>query len=66
LQTSCVARTFGQAGKRSWKGPAGQRRGPREHTGQRRAPREHTEKRLEMKVYPDVDFYILKPEITRK
>jgi len=31
-----------------------------------RGPRQHSEKGLEMKVYSDVDFYILKPEITGK
>jgi len=30
------------------------------------APRQHSEKSLEIKVYPDIDFYILKPEITGK
>jgi len=30
------------------------------------APLQHSEKSLEMKVYPYVDFYILKSEITEK
>jgi len=38
-------------------------RGPLATVG---VPRQHSEKSLEMKVYPDVDFYILKPEITGK
>jgi len=29
-------------------------------------PRQHSEKSLGMKVYRDVDFYILKPETTGK
>jgi len=29
-------------------------------------PRQHSDKTLEMKVHLDVDFYMLKPEITGK
>jgi len=29
-------------------------------------PRQHSEKSLEIKVYPNVDIYILKPEISGK
>jgi len=38
-------------------------RGPLATVGR---PHQHSEKSLEMKVYPDVDFYILKFEITGK
>jgi len=36
------------------------------HWSPQGALRQHSEKRLEMKVYSDVDFYILKPEVIRK
>jgi len=38
-------------------------RGPLATVG---GPRQHSEKRFEIKVYPDVDFYILKPKIAGK
>jgi len=38
-------------------------RGPLATVG---APRQRSEKSLEMKVYPDIDFYIRKPKITGK
>jgi len=38
-------------------------RGPLATVG---GPRPHSEKRLQIKVYPDVDFYILKTKIAGK
>jgi len=38
-------------------------RGPLATVG---APRQHLEKNLEIKAYPDVDSYTLKPEFTGK